>query len=85
MVRRLRLSAWGCVIAAWCLTTVPTRADDWPQWLGPQRDGVWRENGLVDKFPASGPKVRWRTPIAEGYSGPAVAQGRVVITDRVLA
>jgi outer membrane protein assembly factor BamB len=59
------------------------RADDWPQWLGPQRDGVWRESGLVDKFPAGGPKVRWRTPIGEGYAGPAVSQGRVVITDRV--
>jgi outer membrane protein assembly factor BamB len=61
------------------------RADDWPQWLGPQRDGIWRENGLLDKFPAGGPKVRWRTPIGEGYSGPVVANGRVVITDRVLA
>jgi outer membrane protein assembly factor BamB len=56
-------------------------ADDWPQWLGPQRDGVWREQGLLDKFPAGGPRVRWRTPIGEGYSGPAVSGGRVYITD----
>jgi outer membrane protein assembly factor BamB len=60
-------------------------ADDWPQWLGPQRDGVWRETGLIERFTTDGPKVRWRTPIAEGYSGPAVAAGRVFITDRVLA
>ncbi|MSQ93397.1 MAG: pyrrolo-quinoline quinone [Gemmataceae bacterium] len=60
-------------------------ADDWPQWLGPQRDGVWREAGIVAKFPEGGPKVRWRTPIAEGYSGPAVANGKVYITDRVRA
>ena len=33
-------------------TGVAVRADDWPQWLGPQRDGVWRETGIVDKFPA---------------------------------
>jgi outer membrane protein assembly factor BamB len=59
-------------------------ADDWPQWLGPQRDGVWRETGIVDKFPAQGPKIRWRTPIGEGYAGPAVASGKVYITDRVL-
>lgn len=59
-------------------------ADDWPQWLGPQRDGVWRETGILDKFPSGGPKVRWRTPIGAGYSGPAVADGIVFITDRIL-
>src|SRR5437773_2615825 len=60
-------------------------ADDWPQWLGPQRDGVWREDKILAKFPQGGPKVRWRTPIAEGYSGPSVANGKVYITDRVRA
>src|SRR5580704_11281722 len=62
--------------------------DDWPQWLGPRRDGVWREKGLVEKFPAGGPKVEWRTPagvIGEGYAGPAVADGRVFISDRLRA
>src|SRR5215471_1170750 len=59
------------------------RADDWPQWLGPQRDGVWREKGIVDKFPAGGPKARWRTPIGAGYAGPAVVNGRVYVTDRL--
>jgi outer membrane protein assembly factor BamB len=60
-------------------------ADDWPQWLGPQRDGLWRETGIVKSFPAGGPPVRWRTPIGAGYTGPAVAGGRVLVTDRVLA
>lgn len=61
------------------------RADDWPQWMGPNRDNVWKETGILDKFPAGGPKVLWRTPINAGYSGPAVAGGKVYITDRVLA
>jgi outer membrane protein assembly factor BamB len=60
------------------------RADDWPQWLGPQRDGVWRETGILEKFPEAGPKLRWRTPIGAGYAGPSVAKGRVFIHDRVL-
>src|SRR5437870_5527365 len=60
------------------------RADDWPQWLGPKRDGVWREDGVLDRFPAGGAKVLWRTPIGSGYAGPAVAGGRVYLTDRVL-
>jgi outer membrane protein assembly factor BamB len=58
------------------------RADDWPQWLGPQRDGVWRETGLVNRFPPGGPKALWRVPVGAGYSGPAVADGRVYVMDR---
>ncbi len=61
-----------------------TRADDWPQWLGPQRDGIWRETGLLASFPKEGLKVRWRVPVAPGYSGPAVAGGKVFLTDRVM-
>ncbi|MBV9125087.1 MAG: PQQ-like beta-propeller repeat protein, partial [Planctomycetes bacterium] len=60
------------------------RADDWPQWLGPERDGVWRETGILERFPEQGPPIRWRTPVGGGYSGPAVAEGRVFVTDRVL-
>jgi len=63
----------------------PARADDWPQWLGPQRDGVWREDGILDQFPKDGPKLLWRQPIGGGYAGPAVAAGRVFVTDRMLA
>jgi outer membrane protein assembly factor BamB len=70
-----------CVLAL--LAAGPARADDWPQWLGPRRDAVWREDGLLDKFPKDGPKVRWRAPIGLGYAGPAVAEGRVLVTDWV--
>jgi outer membrane protein assembly factor BamB len=62
----------------------PAAADDWPQWMGPNRDNIWRETGILSKFPSGGPKVVWRTPISAGYSGPAVADGRVYITDRIL-
>lgn len=58
-------------------------ADDWPQWLGPERDSVWRESGIVERFPESGPVVKWRAPIRGGYAGPAVADGRVFVTDYV--
>jgi outer membrane protein assembly factor BamB len=61
------------------------KADDWPQWMGPKRDNVWREDGIIDKFPAGGPKVVWRAPINGGYAGPAVAGGKVYVMDRVLA
>ena len=60
-------------------------ADDWPQWFGPQRDGVWREKGILEKFPQGGPKVRWHADIGGGYASAAVAGGKVYVTDRVLA
>ena len=56
-------------------------ADDWPQWLGPKRDGVWRETGIVEKFPPGGPKQKWKVPVGIGYAGPAVAGGKVFVTD----
>lgn len=58
------------------------RADDWPQWMGPNRDGVWRETGILFKFPVGGPKVLWRQPVGPGYTGPAVQGGRVYVMDR---
>jgi outer membrane protein assembly factor BamB len=61
---------------------VPARADDWPQWFGPQRDGVWREDGILDHFPPGGPKQLWKAPLGPGYSGPAVATGFVYVMDR---
>lgn len=75
----LALAAVSCLCAARNL-----RADDWPQWGGPQRDLVWREKGIVKKLPTDGllPRV-WSTPVSEGYAGPAVADGRVFVTDRV--
>ncbi|MCX7408300.1 MAG: PQQ-like beta-propeller repeat protein [Planctomycetales bacterium] len=59
-------------------------ADDWPQWMGPSRDGVWRETGIVETFPKDGPTVRWRVQIGGGYAGPAVVGDRVFVTDKLL-
>lgn len=59
----------------------PALADDWPQWLGPKRDSVWAETGIIDKFPEGGPKVLWRKPISGGFTGPAVADGKVYVAD----
>lgn len=71
-----------CSVLIALFAIVIARGDDWPQWLGPQRDGVWRESGILKKFPESGLHVKWRVPVAAGYSGPAVAGGRVYLTDR---
>lgn len=65
------------------MVATPAVAADWPQWMGPGRDNVWRDTGVLDKFPAGGPKVVWRAKVAGGYSGPAVANGKVYVGDYV--
>jgi outer membrane protein assembly factor BamB len=63
-------------------------ADDWPQWGGPRRDLVWREDGIAEALPAADtrtgmlPRV-WTAKIGSGYAGPAVANGRVFVADRI--
>jgi outer membrane protein assembly factor BamB len=63
------------------VAAVAARADDWPQWMGPTRDGQWKETGILEKFPAGGPKKLWSVEIGGGYAGPAVANGKVYVTD----
>src|SRR5262245_5037648 len=58
-------------------------ADDWPQWRGTNRDGVWRETGIVQKFSSSQLTPKWSVETGSGYCGPTVANGRVYLTDRV--
>src|SRR5438128_8419982 len=74
---------WTCLFSIFSLWTSLLLADDWPQWLGPNRDAVWAETGIVDRLPPGGPKVLWRAPVAGGYAGPAVANGKVYLTDFV--
>lgn len=56
---------------------------DWPQFLGPTRNGTSPETGLLKTWPAKGPPVVWEREIGEGYSGPVVAGGRLVLFHRV--
>ena len=75
----LARAAGAAVLAVVAVTAAPS-ADDWPQWRGADRLGVWHETGIVEELPDE-LRVVWRTPIRPGYSGPAVADGRVFITD----
>ncbi len=66
------------------LLAAALRAEDWPQWRGPQRDGVWSETGILASFPPDGLQVRWRAKVGPGWSSPIVAKGRVYLTDSEL-
>ncbi len=75
--------ATNCTFAAPVETASLVRSDqpDWPQWRGPRRDGVSDETGLLQSWPAGGPKCLWTaTDIANGYSSPIVVGETIYIT-----
>ena len=79
----MRCSFPVCVLTAWVLTS-SARADDWPQWRGPQRTGLSAETGLLKAWPREGPKLLWkRKNLGGGYSTPAVVGDRLyLLADR---
>ena len=68
--RSVPLLALICCASAFCA--------DWPQWRGPHRDGISAETGLLDSWPAGGPRLIWKTQgLGEGYSAFAVVGDRL--------
>ncbi|HVG09042.1 MAG TPA: PQQ-binding-like beta-propeller repeat protein [Thermoanaerobaculia bacterium] len=62
---------------AFCLIASIVAAADWPQFRGPNRDGISPEAAVLKSWPASGPKVLWKAPLGEGYSQVVSAKGRL--------
>ena len=75
----LRFVAMALSVAA----VVRLSAEDWPQFLGPERNGVYRGPALSEMWGPQGPRVVWRKNVGSGFSGPVVAQGRVILFHRV--
>ncbi|MFP6571704.1 MAG: PQQ-binding-like beta-propeller repeat protein [Vicinamibacterales bacterium] len=79
----INIHRWLALAAGFVLTSSTTylSAEDWPQWRGANRDAVWNDSGVVDRFPDDGLTVKWSTPVRGGFAGPAVADGRVFVLD----
>ncbi len=56
---------------------------DWPQFLGPTRDGVYPGADIAAAWPLGGPPVVWKKDVGEGFAGPIVASGKVILFHRV--
>jgi outer membrane protein assembly factor BamB len=63
------------------LASITALGSDWPQFRGPSRDNISTETGLYRSWPAGGPKVLWKTSVAEGYAGAAIRNDRMYIND----
>src|SRR5262245_21108642 len=72
---------WFGLAAVSCgLFSLVARANDWPQWLGPQRDGISQETGLLKAWAREGPKRLWQVKdVGYGFGSLAVAGGRVYL------
>src|SRR5881628_520652 len=67
-----------CVLTTLFFSQV--HADDWPQWRGPNRDGVSQETGLLKEWPKEGPRLKWQADkIGSGYSTPSIVGDRLYI------
>ncbi len=64
-----------------CLCTIVARAEDWPQWLGPDSASQWEATGIKTSFDDGELQANWRTPCGFGYAGPVVAGGKVYLFD----
>jgi outer membrane protein assembly factor BamB len=71
----------GTILSGLLAVAVAVSAADWLEWHGTGRQGIWPETGVIERIPADGLKVQWRVPVRAGYSGPAVARGRVLLLD----
>jgi outer membrane protein assembly factor BamB len=58
-------------------------AGDWPQFLGPTRDGVYTGSDIAPAWPSAGPHVVWKKDVGEGFAGPVVAGGKLILFHRL--
>jgi outer membrane protein assembly factor BamB len=69
----------GCACGA-ILLSLAAHAGDWPQWRGPQRNGISSETGLLKEWPKQGPRLVWQAKdIGDGYAAPSVVGNRIYI------
>ncbi|HEX3799522.1 MAG TPA: PQQ-binding-like beta-propeller repeat protein [Verrucomicrobiae bacterium] len=71
------------VLAFLLLALLPAYATDWPQFLGPTRNGVYPGKDLAATWPTDGPPVVWQKSVGQGFSGPAVANHKLILFHRV--
>src|SRR5205807_9471962 len=70
-------TAAAVAVASLAAVVLPARGADWPQWRGPERNGISAETGWLSHWPGSGPKRLWSAKVGEGFSNVAVANGRL--------
>src|SRR4051794_17407946 len=71
------------ILALGLLLVIPVWGSDWPQFLGPTRNGVYPNSDLAEKWPREGPPVVWQKNVGQGFSGPVVAEHKLLLFHRL--
>lgn len=84
MIPTMIRSTLAVVVLLLSTTLFAAKPGDWPQWRGPNRDGISHDTGLLNEWPEDGPKVAWQVEsIGNGYSSLAVIDGRIITQGNV--
>ena len=87
MHTRITFMTPAAVLAAFalifCTLIDPVRAEDWTQFLGPTRDGVYHGKDVAPAWPKDGPKLLWKTPVGQGFSAPVISAGKLILFHRL--
>jgi outer membrane protein assembly factor BamB len=81
--RPMRRTLLACLVACASVATLGAIATDWPQYLGPTRNGEYSGQTLAARWPADGPRKVWQKPVGEGFAGPVVAGNRLILFHRI--
>lgn len=77
------MTAKSALVLGIVLTTTIAFAEEWPQWRGPRGDGISRETGLLEQWPADGLKKLWTVEVGQGYSSPVAVDGRIYVVGMI--
>ena len=78
-MKRIKL-LFTAIVLITCVSNI--FAQDWPQYLGPNRNNTSPQKGILRTWPASGPEVLWAVNVGPGYGGPVIKAGKVYLLDR---
>jgi outer membrane protein assembly factor BamB len=80
----MNLNPWRVILIFGVVVTLTrASASDWPQFLGPTRNGVYAGPALAASWPKDGPRVVWQRKVGWGFSGPAIASGKLILFHRI--
>jgi outer membrane protein assembly factor BamB len=80
MKMKLCKTLFTAIVILVCVSNI--HAQDWPQYYGPNRDGVSSQKGILKTWPEKGPEVLWTVNIGIGYGGPVIKGSKVYLLDR---
>jgi outer membrane protein assembly factor BamB len=81
--RRLPETPLWLFLLTWTFWLPNASSADWPQFLGPTRNGVYSETNLAERWPKEGPPIVWQKKIGQGFSGPVIANQKLIFFHRL--